>query len=183
MMAREVRIRPYVPSDAEALYEAVRESINELRPWLEWCHPEYAIDESRAWIDHCIEARSAGREYNFAITDFDDRLLGGCGINRIQPDHRVANVGYWVRTSVAGRGVATAATEVLVEFAFLHTDMNRLEIIASTRNVGSQRVAERAGARREGIVRSRLFLHGEPHDAAQFSFIRAEFRADPKASE
>ncbi len=183
MSPLEIRIRPYRQSDAGALYEAVRESIDEVRPWLEWCHPDYSIDESRTWIDHCIEARAAGNEYNFAIVDAEDVLLGGCGLNRLQHDHRIANLGYWVRTSAIGRGVATTATRQLADFAFRETALNRLEIVASTRNIGSQRVAERAGARREAIVRSRLFLHGEAHDAAQFAFVRVEFRADAQGSE
>jgi len=179
----EIRIRPYEPSDAEALYEAVRESIDEIGAWLEWCHPDYSIDESRSWIDHCIEARAAGSEYNFAVVDSKEVLLGGCGLNRLQLSHRVANLGYWVRSSAVGRGVATRATVLLADFAFRQTALNRLEIVASTRNIGSQRVAERAGARREAVVRSRLFLHGEAHDAAQFAFVRAEFRAEAQASE
>ena len=183
MRRSDVLIRPYEHSDAEALYEAVRESIEEIGPWLEWCHLGYSIDESRAWIEHCIEAYAGGREYNFTVTDADGRLLGGCGLNRVQNDHRVANLGYWVRTSATGRGVATAATMLLAEFAFRDTDLNRLEIIASTRNVGSVRVAERAGAIREAVVRSRLFIHGEAHDAVQFALVRAEVRAAPGDSE
>ena len=183
MKRPDVRIRPYAPSDAEALYEAVRESIAEVGAWLEWCHPDYAIEESRAWIDHCAAARAEGREYNFAIVDADDRFLGGCGLNRIEHNHRVANLGYWVRTSAAGRGVATAATLLLAEFAFEQTNLNRLQILASTRNTASQRVAERAGARREAVAPDRLFLRGERHDAVQYALLRSEFRAGAGSAE
>lgn len=178
-----VRIRPYEKPDAEALYEAVRESIDEVGAWLEWCHPDYTIDESRGWIDHCIAARSEGREYNFAIVDADGALLGGCGLNRIEHNHRVANLGYWVRTAAVGRGVATAATRLLAAFAFDETNLNRLQILASTGNRASQRVAERAGARCEAVVPLRLFLHGESHDAVQYALLRSEFRADAGSAE
>jgi len=183
MRRRDVRIRPYAPSDAEALYEAVRESIDEVGAWLEWCHPDYTIDESRGWIDHCMVARSEGREYNFAIVDADGAFLGGCGLNRIEHNHRVANLGYWVRTGAAGQGVATAATMLLARFAFHDTNLNRLQILASTRNIASQRVAERAGARREAVAPARLFLRGEPHDAVQYALLRTEFRADAGSAE
>lgn len=183
MRRQDVRIRPYEPSDAEALYAAVRESIAEVGFWLEWCHADYTIDESRGWIDHCVAARSEGREYNFAIVDGDGRFLGGCGLNRIERNHRVANLGYWVRTGAAGRGVATAATLLLAEFAFDQTNLNRLQILASTRNRASQRVAERTGARREAVVKDRLFLSGESHDAVQYALLRTEFRADTSSAD
>jgi RimJ/RimL family protein N-acetyltransferase len=54
----------------------------------------------------------------------------------------------------------------------MNTDLNRLEIVAAVENIPSQRVAEKAGAIREGIARSRLFLNGRFHDAAVFSFAR-----------
>ena len=43
----------YVESD---LYEAVRESISEVAPWLRWCHQDYALEESRGWIETRAEA-------------------------------------------------------------------------------------------------------------------------------
>jgi len=171
-------IRPFVSGDAGALYEAARESIDDVWPWLEWCHPDYTIEESLAWIDFCTEARVAGDEFNFVIVNDEGTVLGGCGLNRLQRAHRVANLGYWVRSSATGHGVATTAVRQLVEFAFTQTDMNRLEIVVSTRNVGSQRVAECAGACREVIARQRLVVHAEAHDAVQFSFVRSDFRAD-----
>ena len=183
MIETRVSIRPFVPPDAEALCVAVRGSIAEISPWLEWCHSDYSINESRTWIDHCIEARAEQREYNFAILGVDDVLLGGCGLNRLQHDHRVANLGYWVRTTAVGRGVATVATRLLAEFAFRHTDLNRLEIITSTNNIGSQRVAERVGARHEAAIRGRLIVHGVSHDAIQYALARADYRAGPERAE
>lgn len=175
-----VTIRPYEPGDAAALYEAVRESIGEVYPWLQWCHPGYARREAEAWIEHCRAARERGDEYQFAIVDEWGRYLGGCGLNKLQHDHRVANLGYWVRSSAAGRGVASAAVRQLAAFAFRETDLHRLEIIAAVGNRASQRVAERAGATREAEIRGRLHLHGAAHDAVQYSIVRGGW--DPSAS-
>lgn len=172
MSRDDVAIRCYAPRDARALFEAARESIEQVYPWLEWCHPGYEISESRSWIEHCRRAWEAEEEYQFAIVGPGDEYLGGCGLNRLQRDHRVANLGYWVRSSAAGRGVATEAARQVALFAFEQTDLNRLEIITALENHASRRVAERLGAIREAVVRSRLFLHGEPHDAVQYALVR-----------
>jgi len=81
-------------------------------------------------------------------------------------------LGYWVRTSAARRGVATTAVRQLVDWGFEHTDLVRMEVLVSTHNVASLRTASKAGAEREGVLRSRLWLHGLAHDAVVFSFIR-----------
>jgi len=48
----------------------------------------------------------------------------------------------------------------------------RLEVVVSVENAASLRVAEKAGAIREGVLRSRLLLHGRMHDAVMLAFVR-----------
>src|SRR5437588_791403 len=48
------------------------------------------------------------------------------------------------------------------------------ELVAAVDNVGSQRVAEKAGATREGILRNRLLINGRPHDAVLYSLVRGD---------
>ena len=98
--------------------------------------------------------------------------LGGCGINQINRIHRFGNLGYWVRSSQTGRGVAASAVALLARFAFQNTDLIRLEIVCAVGNHRSQRAAEKAGARREGILRDRLLLRGTPHDAVMYSMVK-----------
>lgn len=172
----DVSIRRYEPDDATRLFEAARESTADVFPWLPWCHPEYRIEESQEWIESQVEAYRKGTEFNFAVVSEDSRFLGGCGLNRLDPAHRTANLGYWVRTSASGGGVAPRAVRALAEWAFSNTDLERLEILTAVGNRRSQRVAEKAGAHREGIARSRLLLHGRFHDAVLYSIIRSSHR-------
>src|SRR3982074_2135201 len=138
-------IRPYREGDASALYEAVRESIAEVSPWLPWCHQNYAIEETREFLASRELASQGGEWYSFGIFETDGgRFLGGVGINFINRVHQMANLGYWVRTSAAGRGIATMATRLAVTFAFAHLGLQRIEIVAGVGNVPSQRVAEKA---------------------------------------
>jgi ribosomal-protein-serine acetyltransferase len=169
----DVLIRPYTPADVPLLVDAAVESINEVFPWLPWCHPGYMASEAETWIEHCAAARGTGTEYNFVVTNGASRFLGGCGLNQLRPDHRIANLGYWIRTSASGHGVATAAVRRLTDFAFGETDLLRLEIVAAADNVASQRVAEKAGALREAVLRDRLLLHGKSHDAVLYSLVRS----------
>lgn len=167
-----VSIRPYAPDDVAGLYDAARESITEVFPWLPWCHPAYQRSEAQDWVEAQVDAFRRGEQYEFVIDDEADHFVGGCGLNNLSRDHRAANLGYWVRTSATGRGVAAAAVSQLARWAFDHTDLQRLEIVAAVGNTRSQRVAERVGARREGIARSRLRLHGVFHDAVIYAITR-----------
>ncbi len=167
-----VSIRPYRIEDSEEVWEAALESVLEAHPFMPWCHSGLTLEDQQAWIQAQIMDLEQGTAYEFAITSGDGRYLGGCGLNQIDAVNQRANLGYWVRSSETGRGIATAAVRQLVEWAFKHTDLVRLEVLVSTRNAASLRVAEKAGAVREGIARRRLLLHGAWHDAMVFSFVR-----------
>ncbi len=165
-------IRAYEPEDAQALREAARESVGEVYQWLAWCHPHYSMAEAEEWTRSRARLAAEGREYTFAIVGTDGRFLGGCGLNQINRIHRFGNLGYWVRTSATRQGVATEAVRQVAHFGFGNTDLVRLEIVCAVGNDASQRVAERAGAVREGVLRHRLLLHGQSVDAVMYSLVR-----------
>ena len=170
--AKEIVIRPYQASDVRSLWEAARESVSDIQPWMPWCHPDYTVEEAQAWYQVQAEAWANRTFYEFAITSSHGHYLGACGVNQLDAVNRRANLGYWVRSRAAGQGVAPAAVKLLSEWAFEHTDLIRLEILVATGNVRSLRVAEKAGAAREGLLRKRLLLHGEAHDAILLSLTR-----------
>lgn len=60
-------------------------------------------------------------------------------------------MGYWVRTSQTRRGIATAAVRLIARFGFEDLGLRRLELLIATDNFASRRVAEKVGARLEGI--------------------------------
>ena len=166
-----VRIRPYESRDAGALFEAVVESRAELSRWMDWAHPAYALSDSRAWIEAAIAKFAAGREFDFVI-ERAGRFTGGCGLNDVAEGNHRANLGYWVRTSAARSGVASAAAEELARWAWANTELSRLEVVVDVDNAASLRVAEKVGAVREGVLRRRIRTHGVLRDAVMHALLR-----------
>lgn len=173
-MSADVSIRPFRTEDIPGLFESVRESIDDLSPWMPWCHSEYAISEARDWVGRQIAAFEARDEFHFAIVTGDQQIAGVCGLNGINRENRLANLGYWVRSSHSRRGIATRATRLLADWAFQNTDLNRLEILVAIRNHSSLRVAAKVGAVWEGVLQGRLQHRGEMHDAVLFSIVRSD---------
>ena len=168
----DLAIRFPHPDDAVLVAEAVGESLAELSRWMPWARPGYAVPDASEWIEAQAAARDDGSAFEFLVCDARGGLLGACGINSINRGNRFANLGYWVRTSATRRGVAVGAVALVAAWSVEHTDLERLEIVAAVGNVASQRVAEKAGALREGTLRSRLSIHGRQHDAVIYSLIR-----------
>ena len=177
LRAGTLLIRPFRAADIDAVYEAVRESITELSSWLAWCHPEYSKDETAAHILSSREAWRKEEEFNFGIFNAEtSAFIGSVGLNQINRQYRMANLGYWVRTSHTGRGVASTAARLVAEFGLKELGLQRIEILVGIENRASQRTAEKTGACREGILRKRLRTKDEPLDAVMYSLIAEDLK-------
>lgn len=173
-MNQRVTIRPYEDKDANEMVVAVRESLAEVSPWMPWCHPDYSITDAAAWVRTTRDGHADGSMYDFAIIDAQGTYVGGCGINHIDRIERFANLGYWVRTSRAGRGIAPVAVLQLISWTFANTNLNRIEIVVAVHNSRSQRVAEKVGAERDAILKKRLMVRELPSDAILYSVTRPD---------
>jgi RimJ/RimL family protein N-acetyltransferase len=173
----KVTLRPYRMNDVNSLYQAIRESIKEVGLWLPFAHEDYSINESKDWIKKRLGEWKKGLIYDFAIFDAKEgALIGGCGLNDIDKMNRRANLGYWVRTSHTRRGVATAATLLLAKWGFEVLNLKRIEILVAVGNERSLRVAAKAGALREGVLRNRINVREVMHDAVMHSLVPGDIK-------
>lgn len=161
--------------DLGALHVAVAVSVSELQRWLGWCSPAYSLNEASDWLSSRIRMWDEGTEYDFVITDASSgEIVGVCGLNGLNRANNLANLGYWIRTNWTRRGIATAAVQMVARFALQKLAFGRVEIVAAVGNVASQRVAEKAGATREGVLRCRTVVREHAYDAVMFSFTKED---------
>jgi ribosomal-protein-serine acetyltransferase len=163
-------IRPFRADDTQPLFEAISESLPQLRTWLTWCRPDYSLADCGAYILKSHDSWQRGEQFNFGTFDAKtNELLGSVALNQVNRTHNVANLGYWIRTSKAGQGIGTASVKLISQFAFENLRLTRVEIVVPAGNHASHRTALKAGATLEGFLRNRLILSGKLHDANLYS--------------
>lgn len=165
-----LRLRPWQAGDAAALHEAVRESVSTVGLWLPWCNPNYSHADAASWTRLCQASWRLGDQFAFAVCERNSgQLLGGAGLNRRDPLHRSANLGYWIRQSRQGQGFAASAARLVARFGFECLGLIRIEIVIQPHNQASRRTAEKAGAMFEGIARQRLWMGEKALDAVVYA--------------
>lgn len=165
-------LRPPLIEDAPEIYTAVMVSLGDLAPWMVWATSDYTIEMTRKWLAQLPSEWEQGINYQFTIFEPGGKhVLGGCGINHINRYYRLANLGYWVRSDRTCEGIATQAARFAAGFGFDQLGLQRIEIVTAEENQASRRVAQKAGAEFEGILRRRLRLAGGNVDAAMHSLL------------
>ena len=137
-----VILRRYREDDLDAVFRAVTESIDHLRPWAPWAQG-YDRESAAGFLASSIQGWDEGTVFNYAITT-EGVLAGGIGLMaRIGPGG--LEIGYWVHQAFIRRGLATAASAALVEQAFRLPGVNRVEIVHDELNVASGGVPRKLG--------------------------------------
>jgi RimJ/RimL family protein N-acetyltransferase len=139
---------------------------------------EYTEADAHRFYAYQEQTRVRGEELSFAFVEPSDAdaVLGGGSVYGINPEQRRGAVGYWLSPAARGRGVATHATRLMARWAFDVLDLARLELTCGPDNEASQRVAERCGFTREGLLRSHMTFKGGRRDTVLYSLLPGELR-------
>jgi RimJ/RimL family protein N-acetyltransferase len=161
-----VALRPLDERDAPAVERALEDA--EIGRW---------FDNSTVSVQDVVE-RASGRwerseAAEFAILD-GGRCFGSIWLD-IGPGGR-ATVGYWLLPEARGKGLMTRAVVLVTRWAIAELDMKRIGLLADPRNAASVQVAERAGFKREGVLRSWAEVNGERVDHVSYSLLPADLR-------
>jgi RimJ/RimL family protein N-acetyltransferase len=162
-----VSLRHWRDDDVPAIVAACQDP--EIPRWTSVPVP-YADADARAFLASLPAAMQAGASCTFAIVERGaDEPVGAIGFPRLSWEDERAEVGYWVAAPARGRGVAARAVRLLCRWGFAEAGFHRIELLAARENVASQRVAERAGFTREGVLRAHMLQKGLRRDMVIFS--------------
>lgn len=145
---------------------------DEVRRWMNWSEG-FTREKALRW---CAEEASGDlrRTINFAIVPRETgRFAGTVGIGRADWEAGVGETGYWIGPADRGRGYVTEAVRAVARHAF-GRGLARIELLAAAGNLASQRVAERAGFTREGVLRKARPAPGGRTDMVLFSLLEGE---------
>lgn len=148
-------IRMPRPGDGKAVYEAIKASIEELKPWMPFAQSEQS--------ERDVELNIRQAHINFLKRE-DLRLLvflketgelvASSGLHRIDWSVPKLEIGYWIDSRFCGKGYMTEAVEGISDFAFRELQARRLEIRCDVNNKKSRAIPERLGFTLEGILRN-----------------------------
>ena len=124
------------------------------------------------------KARDEGKleQGEFLIERKDGGKVGYIQYRMLMLTGKLPEIGYFLVPSERGKGYCTEAIEIMVDYLFLSRDIVRVQAHTDTRNVASRKVLEKAGFKKEGIVRKLIFVRGEWRDEFLYSILREEWK-------
>ncbi|HQT99167.1 MAG TPA: GNAT family protein [Acidimicrobiales bacterium] len=166
-------------TDVDGAFEAVTESVDEVRRWLWWAQGPLDEDSYHDFVRAQSEKFVNDVEWRYYVIDrFDNHLVGGGSINPAHStDTQSASVGYWIRTSCTKRQFATQAASLLTDAAFTYlTEIAEVEISMDVANVASARIPAKLGFSLRGEFDRAIRAPGHTGRGFIWSLSRAAWR-------
>jgi ribosomal-protein-serine acetyltransferase len=174
----ETRIRPFEPDDALAIFQLIQSNRDHLDRWLRWSNTIQSEADAQATVALYLAKRAAGTGFHSGIW-VAGRLAGGVVCRDLDRQHRCAEIGYWLGAEFVGRGLATRAASLAIDYLTGSRGMHRIEMQCGAQNVRSRAVPERLGFRLEGIRRESYWITTHFEDSAVYGLLAGEWPSAP----
>ena len=163
-------------SDAADIFGyAQNPEVARFMPW----NPHQSINDSYDFIARVLHERRIGKRNDHAIVwKQTGKVIGSCSYRLV--GHR-SIFGYALNQDYWGKGLATEASKKLIEVSFSHAEVSRVEAICDIENIGSARVMEKSGMKREGLLRQYILIQelgSVPKDVFMYSLLKSEYEAE-----
>ncbi|GAB1780065.1 GNAT family N-acetyltransferase [Priestia megaterium] len=156
-------IRMPMPGDGKVVSQAINNSIEDLKPWMQFAQKKQTEEEIE------INVRKSYTEF---LQRDDLRLhiflketgefIGSSGLHRINWSVPKFEIGYWINSCFSRKGYMKEAVEGIVNFSLEELGAKRLEIRCDPRNIRSRAIPEKLGFKLEGILENdRVSTDGE----------------------
>jgi len=171
----ELLLRTYQPDDAAALFNVISGSRAHLRTWLGWVDRTTKPEHSLQFIQQSLQDINTQQSLTLGI--FRNReIIGGIGMHNWDQELKRAQIGYWLAKDFEGKGIIIRSARRFLDFLFQKLDLNKIELHFAVRNTRSAAVAQKLGAKTEGIVRAGCLINGIPEDLVITSILRSEWK-------
>lgn len=162
-------LRPWTEDDVDAIVAGCNDP--DVAYWIPTIPHPYTREDALAFIRGEVRP-----EHTALAMELEGRVVGGIGMGLNSQEYR-ATLGYWVAAAARGSGTCTRALRLLSRYALDELRLQRVDLITDPDNIASQRVAEKVGFQREGVLRAHLrHPDGRIRDSVSFSLLPGELR-------
>ncbi|OJF97016.1 GNAT family N-acetyltransferase [Alkalibacterium sp. 20] len=170
-------LREVTPEDATAMYAYLSDKDVVTHMGLEpYNSPSDVLNEEINWYNSIIEK---GTGIRWVITKRESSVvIGSCGFLNMSREHHRAEIGFELHKDYWKQGIASEAVEAVIQHGYTNLNLERIEGIVDPTNLLCQKLMEKQGFRKEGLLRHYEYNFGKFIDVYMYSLLREDFKTE-----
>ncbi|OPA74603.1 ribosomal-protein-serine acetyltransferase [Paenibacillus selenitireducens] len=170
-----ISLKLFETRDAEALFQLIDSNREHLSSWLSFPTMTWEVEDSKKFIESKRMSFAKEEGYWLGIW-IEETLVGSIGYLYLDQDHRKTEIGYWLGKEFEGNGYVSRSVKALIQHAFVHYNLNKVEIGVASDNEKSRAIPEKLGFIQEGVLRDYELLQGRFLDRVMYGLTQEEWR-------
>ncbi|WP_313467073.1 GNAT family protein [Carnobacterium sp.] len=161
---------------ATILFDLVDSDREHIREFLDFVDTTKEPSDEIKYINMKLSGHIKGTDRLFLIS-YEDELVGSIDLHFIDSRNKKAEIGYWIHSSQAKKGITTKCVKKVCQIAFEEMGLNKLSIVADTENAGSNAVALKSGFSFVGTDKEDIVMYDKLRDMNKYSLLKSEFKS------
>ncbi|MET3699643.1 ribosomal-protein-alanine N-acetyltransferase [Bacillus oleivorans] len=183
-MSIDIETFPVLETDRLVLRKVIKEDAHSIFKYLSdeevmryyGLEPFQTVDDALSEISwyETIQNSKTGIRWGITLKG-EGEVIGSCGFHNTVSQHYRAEIGFELSKEYWGKGIASEAIKAMISFGFEQINLNRIEALIEQQNFPSQKLVEKQGFIREGLLRSYEFTRGKFDDLYMYSLLKKDF--------
>ncbi|WP_423189316.1 GNAT family N-acetyltransferase [Alkalibacterium sp. f15] len=168
-------LREVTPEDATAMYAYLSDKDVVTNMGLEpYKSSSDVLNEEINWYKSIIVE---GTGIRWVITKRESNVvIGSCGFLNMSRGHHRAEIGFELHKEYWKQGISSEAVEAVIQHGYMNLNLERIEAIVDPENFLSQKLLEKQGFKKEGLLRHYEYNFGEFSDVYMYSLLKKDFK-------
>jgi [ribosomal protein S5]-alanine N-acetyltransferase len=183
-MTINTRIFPVLETDRLLLRKVTKEDANSILNYLSdedvmkyyGLEPFKSINDALdeiSWYQSILDNKT-GIRWGITLKE-QGIVIGSCGFHNHVSQHFRAEIGFELSKTHWGKGIAAEAVEAIISYGYEQMNFQRIEALIEPPNHSSQKLVEKLGFIREGLLRNYEFTSGKFDDLYMYSLLKQDF--------
>jgi ribosomal-protein-serine acetyltransferase len=172
----EITLREPMQYHAEELSQLIKDDYDYLKEFCPGLTSAHTKEVATALLDsYCETNRTLKGLYSLIF--IENKIVGMIELNHFDFLNGTCEFGYWIFSKYQGRGIITRCCQSMLDYVFNELKFNRIEIKCGVLNERSQKIPQKLGFTKEGILRQNELVNGEYKDSVLYSMLREEWKS------
>ncbi|MFK8100972.1 MAG: GNAT family N-acetyltransferase [Saprospiraceae bacterium] len=170
----EITLHPPYQAYAKSIFAMVNAQRSYLGQWLPWVHDTLTVTNTEDFLKLAFRLNQGQQQLN-SIIFYKEALAGSISLIKVDQEHKMAEMGYWLSQDLQGKGIITKAAKAMITHSFAVRQLNRIEIRVAKDNFKSKAIPQRLGFQLEGTLRECYRMDDGFVDLEVYGLLRKEW--------
>lgn len=157
------------------LFILVNKNRTYLREFLSWIDINKSIIDTKIFIEYSLKDYKKLGSLQLVII-LNNKIVGMVSLTEINKNNSKASIGYWLDEKHTKKGIMINSIKTLISYAFDTLSLNKLEIYCATDNPSSNKIPQKLGFIKDGILRENEYLYDHFVDHNVYSLLRCDYK-------